>query len=543
MRVLAPARGLPAAARAALLLGVLACGRPAVASPPSPSTVPAATVDAPIAWAELGAPAFARARAERRLVLVDGSAEWCHWCHVMDATTYRDPDVRRLVDASFVPVRVDIDEKPDFEERYRESGWPATVVLTADGAEVGRYKGYQPPAKFIAILRSALTARPAAGSAGETPTRPSTAATRLPEPAIAEVAAWTSQTLDGLWDAEQGGWGTPQKLPLAWDNAWMLDRARRHDGAHALEQVLFTLDQQRKIIDPVWGGLCQYSTDADWLHPHFEKLVAMQAGAIDNYAAAYALTGDAAWLATARKVRGFVDGFMTAPDGGFYATMDADLDAHDPGRPLLSGHDYYARDDGARRALGIPRVDRHEYPRENGLVIAAYVTLGEASGDATAIAAAERAAARVLATHGTDRGGLTHVEGDPSPVLYLADAAAFGYGLVRLHEATHAPAYLESARRVAAFLLRELAAPGGGFYESTPDPGAVGVLAERRVPFEDDVMAARFLARLTRAAPTDAYRDAIAGAISAVATRQAIDDRGRMIGDVLLAFEETRGLR
>jgi hypothetical protein len=128
-------------------------------------------------------------------------------------------------------------------------------------------------------------------------------------------------------------------------------------------------------------------------------------------------------------------------------------------------------------------------------------------------------------------------------VLYLADAAAFGFGLVRLYEVTRAPADLEAARRIADFLLRELAAPGGGFFESTPDPSAVGVLAERRVPFEDDVMAARFLAHLARAVPTDAYRDAIAGAVAAVATREAIDDRGRMIGDVLLAFEETRGVR
>jgi uncharacterized protein len=522
---------------AAFVVGVLASGRPSAAAPSAPST--AAPAAAMVPWTGLDAAAFARARAERRLVLIDGSAEWCHWCHVMDATTYRDPEVRRVIEASFVPVRVDIDERPDFEERYRESGWPATVVLTGDGAEVGRYKGYQPPAKFIAILRSALAARPAAGETTAAPPP----ATRLSERELDDVAAWTSQTLDDLWDAEQGGWGSPQKLPLAWDNAWMLERARRPGGTHALEQVLFTLDQQRKIIDPVWGGLCQYSTDADWLHPHFEKLVAMQAGAIDNFATAYALTGGPAWLATARRVRGFVDGFMTATDGGFYATMDADLNAHDASRPLVSGHDYYAKDDTARRALGIPRIDRHEYPRENGLVIAAYATLGEVSKDAGAITAAERAAARILATHDTDRGGLTHLEGDRSPVLYLADAAAFGFGLVRLYEATHAPAHLQAAQRIAAFVLRELAAPGGGFFESTPDPGAVGVLAARRVPFEDDVMAARFLARLARAVPTEAYRDAIAGAIAAVATHQAIDDRGRMIGDLLLAFEETRGLR
>ena len=111
--------------------------------------------------------------------------------------------------------------------------------------------------------------------------------------------------------------------------------ATGNDGAR--KRALFTLDQQRKIIDPVWGGICQYSTDGDWLHPHYEKLAAYQAGAIDNYATAFALTGDAQWLRTAQLVRGFVDRFMTSPEGGFYATMDADLNAHDPGKAVRLG--------------------------------------------------------------------------------------------------------------------------------------------------------------------------------------------------------------
>ncbi|MGH7272173.1 MAG: DUF255 domain-containing protein, partial [Polyangiaceae bacterium] len=395
-----------------------------------------------VVWADLDAAAFARARAEHRLVLIDGSAEWCHFCHVMDAVTYSDPEVRRILAASFVTVRVDIDARPDFEERYHEWGWPATVLMTAEGAEIARYKGFQPPAKFVELLRAAVATPTPSPLASPTP------ATKASDD-LASIASWTEQTLDALWDARQGGWGGPQKLPLAWDNAWMLYRARAVGPGRdeARRRVLFTLDQQRKIVDPVWGGLCQYSTDGDWLHPHFEKLISYQAGAIDNYAAAFALTGDAGWLKTARHVRSFVDRFMTSPDGAFYATMDADLNAHDPGRPFLSGHEYYAKSDAARRALGIPRIDRHEYPRENGLVIAAYVTLGEASRDPSVIASAARAASRILATHATSRGGLTHTAGGDPRVLYLADNAAFGLSLARLYEATGDRAYLDAAKR------------------------------------------------------------------------------------------------
>jgi uncharacterized protein YyaL (SSP411 family) len=309
-------------------------------------------------------------------------------------------------------------------------------------------------------------------------------------------------------------------------------------------RVLFTLDKQRGIIDAVWGGLCQYSTDGDWTHPHYEKLMTFQAGAIENYAAAYALTRDERWLRTAQHVRSFVDRFMTSPDGGFWTTMDADLNAHEPGKPFVTGRDYYARSDAERLALGVPRVDTNEYARENGLAIAAYVTLFEATGDARALASAERAAARILATHAGERGAVVHGSrdgGQSAEGLYLADNAAFGFALTRLYEATRKPERLQAATAIADFLLRDLFdGQAGGFFASIPDPNAVGVFAVRRKPFEDNVMAVRFLARL---APAERYRDAIARTLGSLGRREAIEERGRFLGDLLLALDETRGVR
>jgi uncharacterized protein len=513
------------------------CVRPSVRS----SGAHPAGATAGLAWADLNAETFARARAEGRIVLIDGSAEWCHWCHVMDATTYSDPTVQKLLAERFLPVRVDIDARPDFEERYHDWGWPATVLMTANAEEIGKFKGYMPPEKFLDVLRAAA-ASPAPPPGATPPNATAMQPGPLTEEQLAGLASRATRQLDALWDPKEGSWGDDQKVPLYWDNAWTLEQARLGSDL-ARKRVLFTLDEQRKIIDPVWGGICQYSTDGDWLHPHYERLTAYQAGAIDNYAAAFALTGDSSWLATAQLVRGFVERFMTSPEGGFYATMDADLYTRDPGKPLVTGHEYYAMDDAPRRSLGIPRVDRHEYGRENGLVIASYVTLGLAAHDGAAVATAERAAARILATHATRLGGIAHAGADDVRVLYLADSAAFGFALVRLYEATGDRHYLEAARPIAAFLLEELQDPSGGFLASTPDPTAVGVLAARRRPFEDNVMAIRFLARLSRFAPTDAYRGAIGRALAAIGTQEATGDRGRMIGDLLLAIEETKYLR
>jgi uncharacterized protein YyaL (SSP411 family) len=514
--------------------GCAAAGhQPASVAPSPPSRL------ADLSWAELNADTFARAAAEGRILLIDGSAEWCHWCHVMDATTYRDPAVRRLLAERFLPVRVDIDSRPDFEERYGDWGWPATVLMTANGEEIGKHRGYMPPAVFLGVLQEAAAATPPAAMgahAESAPLAPWTEAQR------SVAAAGAQRSLDEYWDAKQGGWGMRQKSPLYWNNAWALTQARGGDG-RARERVLFSLAQQRKIIDPVWGGICQYSTDGDWDHPHFEKLAVYQAGAIDNYASAFGLTGDDTWLATARLVRGFVDRFLTGPDGAFYTTMDADLNAHDSDNPLVSGRDYYAKGDAARRALGVPRIDAHEYGSDNGQMIAAYVTFGEMAHDPTAIAIAERAAERISSTHGTALGGIGHADADDAHVLYLADNAAFGFALVRLYEATQSPKYLDEAKRIADFMLRQLEDPAGGFLASTPDPTALGVLAVRRKPSEDNAMAIRFLAHLSRVAPAAAYKTAIARALPVVGSPEAIDEQGRMLGELLLAFEESRSLQ
>ena len=226
-------------------------------------------------------------------------------------------------------------------------------------------------------------------------------------------------------------------------------------------QALFTLDQQSKLIDPVWGGIYQYSAARDWDSPHFEKLMTFQAPAIDNYAMAYALTKDAKHLARARAILGFLDRFMKSPEGGFYATQDADLNAHDRTKAFLDGHVYYALDEKGRLARGIPRIDVHEYGRENGLAISAYCTMYEVTKDPTVLATAERAARRILSTHATDRGGITHDTVAPEKqqkLLYLSDNAAFGLALVRLYEVTKNEEYAEAGTRSSRdFMFADLA--------------------------------------------------------------------------------------
>ena len=243
---------------------------------------------------------------------------------------------------------------------------------------------------------------------------------------------------------------------------------------------------------------------------------------------------------------------MSGPDGAFYATQDADLNAHSVGKRFVTGHDYYAKGEAERLALGVPRVDAHEYARENGLGIIAYCKYYEASGDASALERAKRAADLVLATHATASGALSHDARpkDPSAhadsLVHLSDNAAFAFGLLELARVSHDAARVAQAAKIVDAIFAELEdARGGGVFASSKDPDAVGVFAVRRKPFEDNVTMLRVLARLARAMPERAAscKRGIDRTLRAIATPERVRDRGRMIGDFLLGLEETRGVR
>lgn len=529
---------------ALILLGLVGCAARAGTGTVRASEAPSAAPREELAWATFSPETFARARAEHKLVILDGSAEWCHWCHVMEATTYHDPVVRRVLDERFIAVKVDIDTRPDLAERYGDYGWPATVLFSPEAVEIGKYRGYIAPEKFAEILRTASldTAEATASSVGLS--RP--AADRpLAEETLAWIGSFTEAELDDYWDEDQGGWGKNQKAPVGCDNLWMLERGFGRGDLEARRRALFALDQQSKLLDPVWGGIYQYSAASDWDHAHFEKLMTFEAPALESYAVAYRYTHDAKQLARARSVLDYVDRFLRGPDGGFYTTQDADLNAHDRARPFLDGHAYYALGEQRRLALGVPRVDTNEYGRENGLAIAAYVAMFEATADPGVLARAKEAALHIGKTHHTGRGGIGHAAAKEEPKqLFLADNAAFGWGLVRLHDADPGGPWLASARAIGDFLLAELADPsGGGLFATTADPDAVGIFAVRRVPFEENVVALRLLARLARATKDARYTHQIARILRAISVPEELKARGRWLGDYLLALEETRDVR
>ena len=300
-----------------------------------------------IEWREWSDGIFEAAKKENRFVILDLGAVWCHWCHVMEEITYRDPKVVSLIKSRYIAVRVDQDSRPDLSNRYENYGWPATIVFNIDGGEIVKRQGYIPP-KPMASLLQAIIDDPSPG--------PSIVAEPLLEPTQdgqlnSAQREKLSKILRDAYDPKNRGWGTIQKY-LSWDIIeYCMGEADR--GARDFERMAReTLDAQRQLIDPIWGGVYQYSTDGDWKHPHFEKIMQMQAENLRAYAEAYSFWKDSAYLDAAKRIRGYMENFLKSPDGTFYTSQDADL------VPGEHSADYFSLPDAKRRARGIPRIDQ-----------------------------------------------------------------------------------------------------------------------------------------------------------------------------------------
>jgi uncharacterized protein YyaL (SSP411 family) len=464
-------------------------------------------------WHAWSAETFAKARAEKKPLLVDGAAEWCHWCHVMDETTYADAEVGRLLNERFIAVRVDIDARPDLAERYGDWGWPATIVLSPDAEELGKYRGYLETQRLLEILKSVGDAKP---EAAEAPL-PGIPVSELPR-----AVAHAKESFAFFRDPDEGGYGI-RKVPIGLNVVWELSSGDRAHG-------LFTLKKQRALIDRVWGGIYQYSAARHWNEPHFEKLLTYQAPNLEALSLGYELSHDAALLDDARLLARYLTTFLSSDDGGFYVNQDADLNAHAKDKPFVDGHVFYALDDAGRRALGVPWVDTHVYAFENGLAISALVRFSRAAKEPEALARAVKAAQALSKGHVLPDGGVRH-EASGKGAFFLSDAASVVIAFVRLSEATGDAQWKTKAEQIAERLWERFGgAPHGALFDSTVDPDAQGVFARRRASFGPNILGARALNAVGRV-------DQAKSVLASMGSTERLDGEMAWLGEFLLASE------
>lgn len=402
-----------------------------------------------IAWKDWSESAFNRAKKENKPIILDLEAVWCHWCHVMDNQTYANPAVVKLINEHFIPLRVDQDSRPDLSNRYQDYGWPATIVFAPGGFEMVKRAGYIPTKEMIGLLSSVIR-NPDRRERPFIETTMSNAASKT-SLSDATRGLLQKQCLDG-YDTANSGWGTEQKF-LDWDtveycmNLAIVGEIYGKGAISYAQMAKDTLRAEMNLIDPLWSGAYQYSTDGDWQHPHFERIMQMQGEVMRIYALAYKLWNDPKYLQAAIVIDRFLQRFLMSPEGAFYTSMDADLVSgkHSAG--------YFELNDADRCKKGVPHIDTHLYSRENGWAINGLVALYEATGDSNYMDEAARAANWIVANRSLPDGGFRHDSVDKAGP-YLDDTLYMGRAFLSLYEGTADRVWLTRAEQAASFISK-----------------------------------------------------------------------------------------
>ena len=503
----------------------------------------------PVDWYPWGPEAMEAARARDCPILLSVGYSACHWCHVMERESFEDPRTAALMNELFVCIKVDREERPDVDAVYMEAvqsmtgqgGWPLTAFLDTDGAPFfgGTYFPPEPrhglPGFAMVLEAVAESWRTRREQIEGTATRirerlQSATAPRGGEPLTPADLEAAVRQLDGFADERWGGFGGAPKFPPASSLELLIARGaltgdgREDAGRGGGGIVERTLDAMAcgGIHDQLGGGFARYAVDAQWLVPHFEKMLYDNALLARAYLHAWQASGVARWRTVCERTLDWMLAEMRGPEGGFFSALDADSEGEEgryyvwsadearatlesaglggeadavlaywgvsargnwEGRNILNvaggpHAEAPAALDAARAALlrrrserVRPGLDDKRICSWNALAIAALADAGAVLARPDYLAAARAAAEFVRERMRDSEGRLirTWKEGAAPIRAYLEDHAYLTDALVVLYEATFERRFFEAAREVADTMIDRFADPAGGFFTTADD--------------------------------------------------------------------------
>ena len=441
-----------------------------------------------IQWRPYGPEAFAEAREQGKLVLLSISAVWCHWCHVMDETTFSDPTVIQRINQQFIPLRVDSDQRPDINQRYNMGGWPTVAILSPEGEALtgGTYIATE---DLLSLFDQVMQYWEQNREEMDRKLTPPAPLNLIPHPTAPEEAT-VVQILDTIrqqFDRAYGGLGAAPKFPHF--DVWELCLARfaasgGQDG-WAAGMVVRTLDAMAgsNLYDAIGGGFFRYSTTREWTIPHYEKILEDNALMVKLYLRAYQVLGDESYRQVADAVLTWANRTLLTADGLWGGSQDAD-------------EAYYQLSPEDREKAQAPHVDPVIHTNWNAQMISAQLLGAALINPGTYTAVALTALEALWDRMWDEQQGLYHfADREPKLPGLLTDLVPMVNVLIDAFEFNGDPLFLQRAHALVDFADRHL--HGDHCYYDQPETAkAAGRLQHRQTPLPDNVQMARALFRL-----------------------------------------------
>ncbi|MDP3557904.1 MAG: DUF255 domain-containing protein [Bacteroidota bacterium] len=400
-------------------------------------------------WSRFDSEIFAKAKEENKLVLLHLRANWCHWCHVMEEKTYALPKIISYLNKNYIACMEDHDERQDLTSLYSDYGWPATIVFDGNGNELMKEPGYIPADELLEKLQ-ALKKKPVPLSKGRVEADYKTTTESSIKNSLNELKKMFNNSLD----RETGGFNFGQKY-IEFDT---FEYAFTHfkTDTSLKKWLKITVDNSTGIYDNAWGGVYQYSTNNDWNHVHFEKLLFIQARYIKMYCWYYKLFGDVEALKKAEGIVKYVNRFLKSPTGGYYNAQDADL------IPGEKAQDYFELNDVERLKKGIPAIDKSVYTSDNAQYAEALTILWATSGNDVYLKDATTTVDFIKTKRKQNN---TYMHGENySATTSLKDNSAMLKTLMLLYRATQNELYHKEAKQLIKEIASNFNSGKGYFY-------------------------------------------------------------------------------
>lgn len=578
----------------------------------------------PVDWFPWGDEAFEKARQEEKPIFLSVGYSACHWCHVMEHESFENGEIAQILNEHYVSIKVDREERPDVDQIYmsavqlitKRGGWPMSVFMTPEGKPF--YGGtYWPPTSRMGmpgfrdiLLKLAAfwtnkrdevdTSAEQLVDAIQGMSAPVFESAELSEETI--LAA--TRSLLSSADQKHGGFGDAPKFPHPMDIRVLLRGWKRTGDQTALDTVTLTLNKMLHggIYDQLGGGFHRYSTDAYWLAPHFEKMLYDNALLVPAYLEVWQVTGQTEYKRAVTETLDYILKEMTAEDGGFFSTQDADTEGEEgkffvwseqeiveilgqeqakifnaaydvsangnwEGKNILNRPKAFSEvadqlkltQDELNESLAaskekllsvrakrvVPGRDEKILASWNGLMLAAMAKSGFAFDEPRYLAAAENAAKFLIENLRDADGQLQHSykDGKARFQAYFDDFACLIDGLVEVFQSTGDEYYLQHAVQLAEEMLEGFwDEDNGGFFYTANDHES---LIARTKDIQDNAvpsgngMAATALIKLGRLCDRQDFIESARKTIDAFSS--FIVDHPRACGQSILALDDLLG--